>query len=470
MNRRSLAAALRTLIGVLCLSVVVACGGVGSGGTGMPSGSTQGTVNGFGSVIVDGVRYDDSQVPTLREDAPGVETQTAAMLGDSLEVEHTTAGVATRVLVDAALVGNVTGLGASGSFVVLGQTVTVNNSAARGPITQFSGGYTGSASVTAGDAVEVHGLVVPQGSGFTIQATRVGRLSAVPAYVKVTGLVSKLASGAFNLGPLLVQVGTASVLPQGSALANGAAVSVLAPRGALTSAAGGTPQLVAAQIRIKKVGAVGDPVSLSGVIANLDTLAMRFELGGVSVAYGAASVAPAGTSLSAGRYVRVSGKAAADGSVQADTVTVRDGVDEPEAELNGNITGYVPATKHFVVRGVTVDASSATLDSCPAGGLADGLYVEIGGGLSPTGVVATRVHCQSESAGSTVERTGIASAVDTTAATFVLTPSSGTPITVHWTASTYFNDVTAATLAGKRLEVQGGLVNGVLTAQTIEPD
>jgi hypothetical protein len=64
---------LRHALGALATGVLCACGGgggtnvaegggVGSGGTGI----SYGTVTGFGSVIVDGVHYGDSTVPTCR--------------------------------------------------------------------------------------------------------------------------------------------------------------------------------------------------------------------------------------------------------------------------------------------------------------------------------------------------------------------------------------------------------------------
>jgi len=49
---------LQALAGALALVTLASCGGggvVGSGGTGVSTGLTVGTVSGFGSVIVDGV-------------------------------------------------------------------------------------------------------------------------------------------------------------------------------------------------------------------------------------------------------------------------------------------------------------------------------------------------------------------------------------------------------------------------------
>ncbi len=467
MSQTTSRAAALTLMLVSAVALVVSACGVGSGGTGSPqSASAQGTVNGFGSVIVDGVRYDDSMVATTREDEPGAQTRTQSVLGDTVEVAYESANVASRVLVDPALIGSVTSASGSSGFVVLGQQVLVNNDAARGPITQFSGGYTGAGSVTVGNAVEVHGVIVRQTTGFYIQATRVGRLAALPAYLKATGLVSLPSAGSLNLGVLRVDISTGRVLPQNSLPTTGAVVSLLAPASSLV--AGNAPRLTAAQVRVKRTGSDGEQVATGGIVTGLDSTGKRFVLGGVNVAYGAATVTPTNASLANGSYVRVSGQVVADGSVQAASVTVRDGVGQPEAELRGNIKGYVAASRTFTVRGTAVNAASAVLEGCPASGLAEGLSVEVEGRLGPTAVIATKVQCGAETADATVERTGPASAVDIGALSFVVTPTGGASVSVRWTATTYFAHVTPSTLAGRRVHVSGKLSAGVLTAQTIE--
>ena len=129
--------------------MLVGCGGgVGSGGTGMASGLTEGTVNGYGSVFVDGDRFDDSDVATYAETAPGVATQTSAP-GRASRSNPTRA----RPAPARRGVGDRRGRGArADGFSVLGQAVRVNGNAALGPVTQFGGGYGGLAAVNAGDA------------------------------------------------------------------------------------------------------------------------------------------------------------------------------------------------------------------------------------------------------------------------------------------------------------------------------
>ena len=67
--------------------------------TGMASGLTEGTVNGFGSVFVDGDRFDDdSEVATTRETAPGVATQTShAWASASVEIRQGQGALRLRV-------------------------------------------------------------------------------------------------------------------------------------------------------------------------------------------------------------------------------------------------------------------------------------------------------------------------------------------------------------------------------------
>ncbi len=456
------AAACAAVVGL----VLAGCGGgVGSGGTGMASGLTEGTVNGFGSVFVDGDRFDDSEVATYRETAPGVATQTSARLGARVEVESDK-GKALRLRVEASVIGQVDALRADG-FSVLGQVVRVNGNAALGPVTQFGGGYGGLAAVNAGDAVEVHAFVLRTAAGFELQATRVERLAALPEFLKVSGLVSGSGPSGFQLGTLRVLTGGADLLPAGAALADGQMVSVLAPAASLVAPDAGL-QIHAAQVRIRVLGAAGDEVATSGVVGLLDLASGSFDLGGLRVDYRQASVRPEPGALAAGRYVQVRGTLALDGTLKADTVRIRDGNSDAEAELKGNVVGLDAAGVHFEVRGVGVDASNAKFEDCPAGKLAEGLFVEIEGRLGATGVIAKSVKCEDAPADATVERKGTAGGVDLAAQRFVLTLSGGATLNVSWSDLTFFEDVTPATLAGQQVEVEGKLVDGVLVAKKIQ--
>lgn len=457
--------------GLAGLVLLVACGGgdVGSGGTGAPiTGLSVGTVNGFGSVIVDGVRFDDSKALAMAETEPGKDTPAEVRMGQRVEVEFDKTSAAIAVRVEAAVVGPVASVDAPGRFTVLGQTVTVNSDAAAGPVTQLGGGYAAVSDVKAGDAVEVHGLLVPQGSGSAIQATRIDRRAVLPAYLKVTGTVSGLGGvSQFKLGTLTVDASAATVLPAGRSLANGEVVAVLGPVASLSTDTAGAPRLNAAQVRIRKLATEVEQTYVSGAIVGLDTTAHTFTADGVKVDYSAAAFTPPATVPANGMYVRVAGKLRSDGTLAATAVMVRDGETESEAELKGTIVGFSPATKTFTVRDVTVDASTAPLEGCPVGGLADGLFVEVHGNLSSSSVIATTVECEDVPAGGIVEREGRAGSVNLDAKTFVLTHE-GTTQAVAWTADTYFRSLTPDTLDGKKVSVEGILNAGVLTATKVK--
>lgn len=458
----------RCLTAALVLTGLASCGGVGSGGSGMTAGGvTDGTVNGFGSVIVDGTRYDDRSASVVSEVAPGSDVISQVKLGHRVSVQFEADGVAHAVRVDAALAGPVASVDSPNQqFAMLGQTVRVNINGAAGPITQFGGGYRQLSDVQAGDPVSVHGLLVRQATAYSFQATRIDRLASAPAYLRASGVVTNLGS-TFTLGALAVDASQATLLPADTTLANGQTVTLLALPTSLQSPTPSTWQLTAAQVRVQ---AVRDPTlerRVSGSVSQLNVQARTFNLAGFTVSYGSASVSPIGTALADGLYAVVRATAAADGTLVATSVTVRDAGSDSEAELLGNITAYNAGSSQFVVRGVAIDASTALLEGCPASGLANGLFVQVDGRVSATGVVAKSVHCEDEPSGATVEREGVASAVNPVAKIFTLTTSGGS-ISVQWSDITYFQGVTTSTLPGARVEAEGNFVNGVLVATKIE--
>lgn len=470
--------AARHLGALLAAAALAACGGgegvIGSGGTGSPLGVAVGTVNGFGSVIVDGQSFDDRTATVVTEVAPGVDANADVKLGDRVAVEYETPGVARMVRVDAALIARIDAVTAPGRLTVLGQPVAINVDGALGPITQFGGGYMKPADLRAGDAVEVHGLLVQQGGSAQVLATRVERLATLPGYVRASGIVSSLQSGAvpgFALGALAVHIAGAPVLPAGIALANGQTVTVLALAANVTPRAPGTWDMVAAQVRIGEPGTLGDDDledSISGSVAHLDTAARTFTLGSLRVDYSAAALSPVGWTPANEQYVLAQGAIDASGRLIASSVTLRDTGSESEAELHGTITDYDPATLRFAVRGTAVDAAAAALEGCPVDGLANGLYVEVEGAMSNSGVVAKEVHCEDEPDDATIEREGIAGSVDTAARRFELTPEHDAPVPVRWSDATYFGGVTPATLAGRKVQVEGSFVDGVLEARKVK--
>lgn len=183
-------------------SAVPGAAGGGIGGTG----AAYGEITGFGSVWVNGVRYDTASA-SFRKDDVSV-SQADLRVGMVARVEGSaTAGTATLVTVDSALKGRVEQVTAAG-YVVMGQTVQVD----AGTV------FEDDVRPAAGDYVEVHGL--PQAAG-TVAATYIERQAtpATPPYA-VTGFVGAhdTAASTFTVGGLTVAYagGDSGDMPGGS--------------------------------------------------------------------------------------------------------------------------------------------------------------------------------------------------------------------------------------------------------------
>src|SRR5204862_8075520 len=133
---------------------------------------TSGTITAFGSIFVNGVRYDVSAASLTKNDTSVA--QSALSVGEvalvrGREDAQSGQGAADRVYVEDRVVGPTRAIDAAGrQLTVLGQTISVTASTSFGPgITPAD--LTG---LKMGDGIEVSGLA---GTGGHIMATRIGR-------------------------------------------------------------------------------------------------------------------------------------------------------------------------------------------------------------------------------------------------------------------------------------------------------
>lgn len=475
----------RSAAALLSALLLAACGGGGGGASTSSAGSaTQsagGIVTGFGSVFVDGVEWEDAKAYTRVENADGSYSNVALQLGQRVRVAHDASGSATSVTVDAAVIGSVAAGSidtASLSLTVAGQAVKAMVDSSVGPVTRLGGGYTAFADIAAGDLVEVHGSAVYDSTAkaYVVEATRIEKKTAISA-VRVMGKLANLDAVAktFTLGGLTVSYGSANVVPSTAALANDLSVTVWGASGALSS--GTPPTLAASRVRVLNAGLADSVVSgttqLGGVIGNYNATAGSFELEGVKVSIGSATVTPIGASLANGAWVQVTGTVGSDGSIGATAIRVRQASttdDLASVRLIGAIESLTDQHS-FVVRGVPVDAASIDVaTACPGVTLAVGSIVSVTATLqSGTDVVlATRLSCPAASAYTMRSVSGTAGTVDATAKTFVLTTASAGAQKVQWSDQTVFAGVTATTLDGLALVVEGYLDStGTLIARQV---
>jgi hypothetical protein len=238
----------------LAAAVIAGCGGsVGVGGTG---GYASGPVDGFGSVFVSGIEFDDASAAVFDDDgAPS--SRAALKLGMGTEVDSGAIGGAadapTATATTIRVVSEVVGLAhdidaANGTLSVFGQAVKVD------ALTVFDLALpNGLSSVADGAALRVHGSLDAAAGAFT--ATRLEPAAAPLAAYRVRGLVKDLDTVArtFRIGAALFSYsGTQPLLAADAFVRVSAAATPVGGRWVVGSVAAGAralPDLDRARLR-----------------------------------------------------------------------------------------------------------------------------------------------------------------------------------------------------------------------------
>ena len=378
---------LRCLLAGLLLALAACGGGVETGGTGTGA-YVQGPIGGFGSIIVAGVRFDDSSAAIQDPDGE-VRRREDFRLGMLVEVESgpiTDDGsggrvaTATRVRLASELLGPVAVVElANARLVVLGQPVRLT------PATVVDGVAGGAAALQVGDVVEVFGFFAPA-DGYV--ATRVARRSPAPASYRVRGLVRDLDTVAKTLRIGLQGFDLAATgVPAG--LANGQFVRLSLQ----TAQLGGRWPVSAITVETPSAGD-RDEAEVEGLISAF-TSATQFSVNGVRVDASGASFVDGSAGLREGVRVKVRGRSqggvllAASVDIRSDDDAFSEGVD-----LRDAIGSVDAAAQTFTLRGITVFYGSAPrFDGGTAADLASGRRVRVRGNVSAdrTRVIATRI-------------------------------------------------------------------------------
>ncbi len=462
---------LRTWAAVGVTAALAACGGGGGSETNAAASDVStkqvdaGTVTGFGSVIVEGRRYDDSAaIVSIEQDAsaPRAAARTDVKLGMQVLVTSDDGSQAATLVVRSEVVGPIGSLSADG-FVVAGQRVRISTDPAAPTVFE---GAAGLADLQAGDRVEVHGQRDADG---VIVATRIERCDpSASAFVRVAGTVSGLdASGhSFLVGGLQVTWSDATrLLPMGVTLANGQRVAIWSDAAIVGNA------LAAKAIVVRASGLSDDGLArVGGLLRGLDVAARTFTLGDVKVdATKATFVNGTAADLANGRHVRVTGTVTG-GVLAATEVSFVRQPGDAIVDLTGPVTDFVSSAS-FRVRGVAVDASGTTVAflNGVAQSLGNGVLVRVQGTVSGNVVTATSVSFAS----ATLPRPGpltvidsvegVAYQVDVLARRFRL---NGVDVVIG--VATVIDGNPADLRNGARLVVAGTIVDGVLIAGRVK--
>ena len=370
-----------TMLGSALL--MAGCGGGGGGTTtaGSVAGSSaSGAITGFGSIIVNGVRFDDSAASVQDDDGVGMNSGDLKM-GMVVRIKggkKTDDGVSIRAKADSIevhseLQGPVDSIAAGlSSIVVLGQTVKISTS------TFFDDGLTAAALKT-GDVVEVHGFVDPVAKTFT--ATRI-ELKPEAKVFKLQGEISALNTTAktFKIGTITINYGTA-VVPSSLTLKEGSVVRVRL----VTTPVNGIWTARKVQ-KFEMEMEDRNEAEVEGIITAFTSTSI-FSVNGLPVDASTATFEGSKTGVVLGARVEVEGSIV-KGVLVAKKVELEDGADVLKFELHGTVSSLNTTAKTFVLRGMTVDYSKATF----ALTLDNGLKIEVKGMLAPGNIImATRI-------------------------------------------------------------------------------
>ena len=362
---------------------LAACGGGGSdASTAAPAAQYEGTISGFGSVIVNGVRFDDSRAAVTIDDASAAKG--ALKLGMRVTLSGSVAegsdtGTATHVNVETAVRGQVASVDlANANFKVRGITIQTDTK------TVFEGASE-LAALKAGDWVEVHGSV--DFTNRVVQATRVEvkapqDIGRVVLFGKATGVTATT----FTLGDLTVNYASAQLIGfDANGIAEGAVVRVRSNQPPLANV------LTATFVKAVKAPRLldGTPAAVEGRIQQFNGAA-DFLVSGTAVdASNATFENGVIADLAEGKRVIVRGTLA-NGKVIAKKVRFFLPDQDGEIRLIGLVSDYL-TNASFKVRGVAVDASSAQFINGDAAELSNSRLVQIKGQAVGSLVTATSV-------------------------------------------------------------------------------
>lgn len=394
---RNLTGALSTFI----LLALAACGGSGGGNNTPPpdnnppptggigrTGIAVGPISTFGSIVVNGVRYDTSSATFTFDDSPGTEDD--LKVGDVVLVSGTiddngTTGTADEVFFDDLVQGPVQSIDVpASSLVVLGQTVLVT------PDTSFDDSLSPASleGVSVGQIVEVSGQFDANGD---IVATRIEPKPAGTQF-EVHGEVSSLDTMnlLFNLGNLVVNYSMATLdnFPGGQ-ISEGDFVEAKG----MSLTIGG--ELAATEVEFESLVpdlADGLRVEVEGFITDFNS-AQDFVVAGFNVTTNGSTVFEGGTAADLGPNIKVE----VEGDINASDILVATKVDIRRAKAvraMAVIDSVDGANDSIVVLGITVnvdaltrleDKTDADVNPLSVSDLTAGEYVEVRGDEFPAG-------------------------------------------------------------------------------------
>lgn len=373
-------------VAVAAATLLYGCGGT-TGPTKTVSYATTyaaGRIAGFGSIVINGVHYDETTATVLDEDG-NVHQSSDLKLGMMAEIQATDYGVvdnsdigasnvtsatAQTIVYRSLMQGPVSAIDTTaGTLTLFGQTVTLNAA------TVFDGALSGGlASIKVNDTVKIYGLLPTGSGGYT--ATRIEPLGSGDSYA-LRGLVS-------------VYDANAKTLTIGGAVIDVSSLPASVPVGSVVRVKLQPSPVAGLWVAMNETGAADQPQDadhseVEGAITAF-TSATSFSVDGVPVDASGVTL-DAATTLALGTRVQVQGPLV-KGVLVATSVNVEtdQSIQAQGFEVDGAVTAIDAARSYLVVRGISVNASGARIDGGALGDLQVGSQVEVHGVLAQDGV------------------------------------------------------------------------------------
>ncbi|MDD2976513.1 DUF5666 domain-containing protein [Aquabacterium sp.] len=342
-------------LAAVSLAALAACGGGGGGdaNAATPSNFAQGSIEGFGSIIVNGVRYDETQARVSSDEGATLASE-ALKLGMVVEVLASAptasptglpTAKASAVRTRSEVEGPLTAI-AGDMLTVLGQSVRLT------PATFFDDDLVnGRTSLAVGQRLEVYGHVGQDG---VLTATRIDLEDDTDDY-KLRGTVTALdpVNRTFNIGGATLSYASLATQP---ALAEGQVVDVRVATGqqggawVLTRLRAPTSLVAGQSLKAELEGVVSEVIYQGAQIMGLVVNGVRVDTGSVTLPVG----------LAQGNLVEVEGRLH-DGVLTASKVEREQRLDGDEGfEVQGRITALDTVQKTFELRGVKVKYNDST--------------------------------------------------------------------------------------------------------------
>ena len=354
----------RTLLSAATCLLLSSCGGgdmltagIGGGGIG-GTGISMGTIAGFGSIWVNGVRYDVSNASFTRDGA-SVSGQGDYRIGEVVTITGSVnadgvSGVANSVEYDDSLEGTVSAASTDGETLsVLGVTVRVD------ALTLLHG-FNALTDLQAGNVVEISGYKQQD----TIRATSIILKQATftdnQSTIEIKGTVSDvdLIAKTFKLGTLVVDYASASLSMPNNLVTAGQFVEVKsrqAPQG---------NRLIASEVELKDEYPNynnGQEVELEGLVTSFSSI-LQFSVNGQPTTTNASTTYEYGlaSDVQLNSLVEVKGTINSNGVLLAEEVSLKQGNQSDSLEIEGRITTIDLAAMTLMVNGVTISVDNHT--------------------------------------------------------------------------------------------------------------